>query len=273
MFSFLFDRFHGTSDDFFSCAKADRFVMAKPKGNVTKIEPPPYRERMELRSMSRRSPPPYPEIDSPKNLNSQDDSTLKEQNDSDKTRLEESVDSATIITSNCCGKFPRYICYRIGGFSMIIITVVLLNFLFPYPLHASCVVKWKFGDSCVDTMQKLRWQILDWSSCINCGSRGSRCLYTLEESKPDESNVIRAVHVASNTRTVETIKIIFEEVNKTCVATGESVSNEWFRIFDYGINYCNLHNLVTGLGYDKSPRFLELTTNAVCTQYNMAVCG
>ncbi|XP_076624553.1 uncharacterized protein LOC143343490 [Colletes latitarsis] len=170
---------------------------------------------MELRSMSRRPPPPYPEIDSSKNLNSQDDSTSKEQN---------------------------------GSFS-------------------------KFGDSCVDTMQKLRWQILDWSSCVNCGSRGSRCLYTLEDLKPDESNVIRAMHVASNTRTVETIKIIFEEVNKTCVATGESVSNEWFRIFDYGINYCNLRNLVTGIGYDKSPRFLELTTNAVCTQYNMAVCG
>lgn len=53
---------------------------------------------------------------------------------------------------------------------------------------------------------------------------------------------------------------------------GESVSNEWFRIFDYGTNYCNLHNLVTEIGFDKSSKFLELTTNAVCTQYNMVVC-
>ncbi|XP_076397146.1 uncharacterized protein LOC100880856 isoform X5 [Megachile rotundata] len=154
-----------------------------------------------------------------------------------------------------------------------------------------------FGDSCTYTMQKFRCQILNWSSCANCGPRGNRCLYTLKEPKPDESNVIRAVHFAPNLKTMENIKIAFEEINKTCAATvlqypfnyfnyynliyrlqhyllskGESTSNDWFRVFDYGRNYCNLRNLVTGIGFDKSSKFLELTSNAVCTQYNMAIC-
>ncbi|XP_053989214.1 uncharacterized protein LOC128881863 [Hylaeus volcanicus] len=145
--------------------------------------------------------------------------------------------------------------------------------MFPYPLHASCIIKWNFGEPCTEIMQKLRWQILDWSSCVNCGPHGSRCLYSLKELRPDENNVIRASHLAPNMKTVETIQIAFKEVNKTCMATGESVSNEWFRIFDYGTNYCNLRNLVTSIGFNGSPRFLELTSNAVCTQYNMAVCN
>ncbi|XP_076300017.1 uncharacterized protein LOC143218611 isoform X3 [Lasioglossum baleicum] len=121
-------------------------------------------------------------------------------------------------------------------------------------------------------MQKFRCQILNWSTSVNCGPRGSRCLYKLSEPKPDESNIIRASHQGLNMRTMETISITFENVNRSCVATGESVSNEWLRIFDYGANYCNLRNLVTGIGFDNSPRFLELTTNAVCTQYNMEIC-
>ncbi|XP_076180418.1 uncharacterized protein LOC143153286 [Ptiloglossa arizonensis] len=229
---------------------------------------------MELRSMSRRPPPSYAEVDSSRHPKSQEDATPKRQNDSNKVRLEEEVDPAAMVIESSCDKFSscRYITYSIGGLLMFLFTVVLINFVFPYPLHASCVVKWRFGDPCTDTMQKIRWQILDWSSCANCGLRGSKCLYTLKELRPDESNVIRAMHLASNMRVVETIKIAFEEVNKTCVATGESVSNEWFRIFDYGTNYCNLRNLITGIGFDENSRFLELTTNAVCTQYSMAVC-
>ncbi|CAK9818214.1 hypothetical protein ANTPLA_LOCUS9680 [Anthophora plagiata] len=187
---------------------------------------------MKLRSMSRRPPPPYTYNDSQRFMNSHDSATKKQNGPS-----------------------------RI---SVIYITNVS-------SLQPSQLIK-KFGDPCVYTMQKFRCQILNWSSCTNCGQYGSKCLYTLKEPKPYESNVIRAVHLAPNLRTVEKIKISFDEVNKTCVATGESVSTEWFRIFDYGTNYCNLRNLVIGTGFDKNPKFLELTTNEVCTQYNMAVC-
>ncbi|XP_076397145.1 uncharacterized protein LOC100880856 isoform X4 [Megachile rotundata] len=247
----------------FSAVKDDRFMMARSKGNVRKVGTLPYREySMELRSMSKR-PPPYVDVDSLRFMNLHDDSTTRRKHGSNKIRVEEDKSPPVIIRSGCA-KYPR--------------------------------VR-TFGDSCTYTMQKFRCQILNWSSCANCGPRGNRCLYTLKEPKPDESNVIRAVHFAPNLKTMENIKIAFEEINKTCAATvlqypfnyfnyynliyrlqhyllskGESTSNDWFRVFDYGRNYCNLRNLVTGIGFDKSSKFLELTSNAVCTQYNMAIC-
>ncbi|CAK9818216.1 hypothetical protein ANTPLA_LOCUS9680 [Anthophora plagiata] len=228
---------------------------------------------MKLRSMSRRPPPPYTYNDSQRFMNSHDSAT-KKQNGLNKICLEEENNVPAVVIKDECVKLRRcrHVIYGISGLLMFLTCVILVSLVFPYPLHASCIVKWKFGDPCVYTMQKFRCQILNWSSCTNCGQYGSKCLYTLKEPKPYESNVIRAVHLAPNLRTVEKIKISFDEVNKTCVATGESVSTEWFRIFDYGTNYCNLRNLVIGTGFDKNPKFLELTTNEVCTQYNMAVC-
>ncbi|XP_076756979.1 uncharacterized protein LOC143427046 [Xylocopa sonorina] len=228
---------------------------------------------MELRSMSKR-PPPYSQDDSQRFMNLQNNSATRKQNGPSEIKLEEEDDSPPIIVTDECEKCPgcKHFTYCVTGLVLLLVCVIWIYLVFPYPMHASCIVKWKFGDSCMYIMQKFRSQILNWSSCMNCGPRGSKCLYTLKEPKPNESNVIRAVHLASNLRVMETIKIDFEEINKTCVATGESVSNEWFRIFDYGKNYCNLHDLVTATGLDKSSKFLELSTNAVCTQYNMAVC-
>ncbi|PBC33273.1 hypothetical protein APICC_04633 [Apis cerana cerana] len=188
---------------------------------------------MELRSMSKR-PPPYTHVDRHR-----------------KVKFEEQDDSPPVIVKDECTKFSKF--------------EVLFEVLLRY-------IK-KFEDPCIYVMQKFRSQILNWSSCMNCGPRGSKCLYTLKEPNPNESNIIRATHLASNLRTTETMKIDFEQINKTCIATGESTSNEWFRIFDYGTNYCNLHNLITGIGFDKSLKFLELTSNTVCTQYNMVVCN
>ncbi|KAK9305552.1 hypothetical protein QLX08_003351 [Tetragonisca angustula] len=227
---------------------------------------------MELRSMSRRLP--LYMHDKQRFMNSQNVSTTKKQNGQSKIRIKEESNSPSVIVKDVC-IFPKCKCfvYSVSGFLIILLCVVWISLVFPYPMHASCIVKWKFEDPCKYVMQKFRSQILNWSSYMNCGPRSSKCLYTLKEPKPNESTIIKAIHFALNMKTMETIKIDFEEINKTCVATGESVSKEWFRIFDYGINYCNLHNLVTEIGFDKSSKFLELTTNAVCTQYNMAVCN
>ncbi|KOX73373.1 hypothetical protein WN51_14419 [Melipona quadrifasciata] len=226
---------------------------------------------MELRSMSRRLP--LYMHDKQRFVNSQDVSTMKKQNGQSKIRVKEEDNSSPMIIKDVC-IFPKCKCfvYSVTGFLVILLCVVWISLVFPYPMHASCIIKWKFEDPCKYVMQKFRSQILNWSY-MNCGPRSSKCLYTLKEPKPNESTIIKATHFALNMKTMETIKIDFEEINKTCVATGESVSNEWFRIFDNGINYCNLHNLVTEIGFDKSSKFLELTTNVVCTQYNMAVCN
>ncbi|XP_076230592.1 uncharacterized protein LOC116425971 [Nomia melanderi] len=242
--------------------------MVRSKGNAKKDEPPTYKGYMELRSMSKRPPPPYSQVNSLKHVKLHNSG---DQNDSNKTKEKEDVSSTIEIRSGCT-KYPkcRHLSYCITGLSMVLVCALLIALFFPYPLHASCIVIWKFRDPCTHTMQKFRWQILNWSTSVNCGLHDARCLYTLNEPKANETNVIRAVHLGSNMKTMETIKITFETVNDTCV--GESVSNEWFRIFDHGKNYCNLRNLVTGIGFDRSPRFLELTTNAICTQYNMAIC-
>ncbi|XP_006607344.1 uncharacterized protein LOC122711400 [Apis laboriosa] len=229
---------------------------------------------MELRSMSKR-PPPYTHVDRHKFMNSQNISTTKKQNGLRKVKFEEQDDSPPVIVKDECTKFSKckLFIYSICALLIFFICIIWIFLVFPYPMHASCIIKWKFEDPCIYVMQKFRSQILNWSSCMNCGPRGSKCLYTLKEPNPNESNIIRATHLASNLRTTETMKIDFEQINKTCIATGESTSNEWFRVFDYGTNYCNLHNLITGIGFDKSLKFLELTSNTVCTQYNMAVCN
>ncbi|KYM96393.1 hypothetical protein ALC62_13045 [Cyphomyrmex costatus] len=87
---------------------------------------------------------------------------------------------------------------------------------------------------------------------------------------PVENNIIRATHRTS--KSLERIEIVFEEMNNTCFAKAASVSSGWFTIFDYGTNYCNLHNLIVGAGLDRHAKFQELTNDAVCTQFNMAVC-
>ncbi|XP_017758965.1 PREDICTED: uncharacterized protein LOC108549906 [Eufriesea mexicana] len=231
------------------------------------------RTYMELRSMSRR-PPPYTHVDRKRFMNSQNGSTKRKQKGLNKMKLNKEDSSPPVVVKDECIKFPRCKCfvYCISALLLFFLCVIWIHLVFPYPMHASCIIKWKFGDPCIYTMQKFRSQILNWSSCMNCGPHGSKCLYTLKQPKPNENNVIRAMHLSANLKTMETIKIDFKEINKTCLATGESVSNEWLRIFDYSTNYCNLHNLVTEIGFDRSPKFLEQTSNAVCTQYNMAVC-
>ncbi|XP_048513267.1 uncharacterized protein LOC105686976 [Athalia rosae] len=122
-------------------------------------------------------------------------------------------------------------------------------------------------------MQRLRCQILKWSSCHGCGPRGTRCLYSLSDPRPGDNSTIKATHVTPNIRLLDGIKITFEKtINNTCTAVGKSESSQWFVLFDYGSNYCNLHNLVAGAGFDLDHDFIELTNNAICTQYNMASC-
>ncbi|XP_018402428.1 PREDICTED: uncharacterized protein LOC108779505 [Cyphomyrmex costatus] len=157
---------------------------------------------------------------------------------------------------------------RLIGMLVVLLCIMIGGTLFPYPLHASCIVKWRFDDPCSHVMQKFRRQITNWSSWNTCRQRDDTCQYTLK--LPVENNIIRATHRTS--KSLERIEIVFEEMNNTCFAKAASVSSGWFTIFDYGTNYCNLHNLIVGAGLDRHAKFQELTNDAVCTQFNMAVC-
>ncbi|XP_012536387.1 uncharacterized protein LOC105836711 [Monomorium pharaonis] len=175
--------------------------------------------------------------------------------------------SVTLTLASSKGRC-KYCAYGLAGILGVLLCFAIGGMLFPYPLHASCIVKWKFDDSCAYVMQKFQRQITNWSSWNAC--RSGTCLYTL--NVPVENNVIRATHRTLNLNSLERIEIVFQDVNNTCLAKADSVSSEWFMIFDYGANYCNLHNLIVGAGLDRHAKFLELTSDAVCTQFNMAVC-
>ncbi|KAH0949760.1 hypothetical protein HN011_004624 [Eciton burchellii] len=178
------------------------------------------------------------------------------------------AEPSIIITSGLFKNKRTYYTYCIVGILVLLHCVVLISILFPYPLHASCIVKWKFSEPCTHVTQKLRYQIMNWSSWNTCRQRDHNCLYTLKSST--EENVIRATHTTSNLKSHEKIRIVFQEMNNTCLATADSITNDWFTVFDYGANYCNLHNLVVGAGLDT--KFLETTSDAICTQFSMAVC-
>ncbi|XP_011684990.1 PREDICTED: uncharacterized protein LOC105448229 [Wasmannia auropunctata] len=192
----------------------------------------------------------------------QDDRATPSQNADDKPSI--------ILTIGSSKGRYKYCACCLAGMLTILLCVVIGGMLFPYPLHASCIVKWKFDEPCASVMQKFRRQISNWSSWNTCRQRDGTCLYTLK--LPVENNVIRATHRTSNLKSLERLEIVFEKINNTCLAKANSVSSEWFMIFDHGTNYCNLHNLVVGAGLDRNAKFLELTSDAVCTQFNMAVC-
>jgi hypothetical protein len=64
----------------------------------------------------------------------------------------------------------------------------------------------------------------------------------------------------------------FVDSGNSCTVDGYSTSELWYAILDYGTNYCNLHNIVTGAGLDKVYSFSEKTSDSDCTQYSSADC-
>jgi hypothetical protein len=66
------------------------------------------------------------------------------------------------------------------------------------------------------------------------------------------------------------MKLIFK-LKSNCVQ-GYSKSDLWYAILDYGTNYCNLDNLITGAALDKSNGYVETTSDSVCTQYTSRNC-
>ncbi|WAQ94717.1 hypothetical protein MAR_007188 [Mya arenaria] len=53
---------------------------------------------------------------------------------------------------------------------------------------------------------------------------------------------------------------------------GFSTSETWYAVLDYGTNYCNLENLITGAGLNATANYKETTSDDVCTQYSSHDC-
>ncbi|KAJ7365180.1 hypothetical protein OS493_007831 [Desmophyllum pertusum] len=139
------------------------------------------------------------------------------------------------------------------------------------PLHASCKIDWTWAVNCTVVKTTIVNQIHKWTTDDNCpDGDGEKCLYTLKEETADK---ITATHTTPKKHYVDDLTFTFgKNGSEICNAQGYSTSETWYAVLDYGTNYCNLHNLITGSGLDKFPKFQEVTSDSVCTQYSSRNC-
>jgi hypothetical protein len=137
------------------------------------------------------------------------------------------------------------------------------------PLHASCSVDWTFQRSCADINKAIADQMKKWESDENCKSGGEKCLYKLKTQTLTE---ITGTHETPKKHYIDDLSFTFRQDGDVCSVHGYSTSETWYAVLDYGTNYCNLHNLITGSSIDTSPGYSETTSNAKCTQYSSADC-
>ncbi|KAJ8687874.1 hypothetical protein QAD02_023669 [Eretmocerus hayati] len=158
--------------------------------------------------------------------------------------------------------------------AIVTIAIILIGTIvetrIPYPLRASCLVKWNFGEPCLFVIQKLRSQIIQWSNEKSCGSK---CSYKFYDFPPFPNDTIRAVHISIERDAIDDINIVLAHAPRNhCSALAESTAENWYTMFDNGRNYCNLYDLIMGAGYYFTVDFSEDTNDKICTQYEMAKC-
>lgn len=139
----------------------------------------------------------------------------------------------------------------------------------PNPLHASCNVDWTFSMSCDGVTTAIAKQMKTWETADNCKNGGEKCLYHLTSQTPSE---IKGTHETPKKHYIDDLTFTFVQDGNVCKLHGYSTSETWYAVLDYGTNYCNLHNLITGSGLDKSSGYTELTSDSKCTQYSSANC-
>ncbi|XP_069772733.1 uncharacterized protein [Narcine bancroftii] len=140
------------------------------------------------------------------------------------------------------------------------------------PLHAQCKVEWTFGIPCYNVYLELASQIKEWKTADNCANGGEKCLYTLKSAN---EHYIVAQHTTPVHKYVDdlTFKLTSSLDKSFCFVSGFSISELWYAVFDYGTNYCNLHNLIEGSALDKVSGYSESTNNFKCTQFSSANCS
>ncbi|GFR82888.1 PiggyBac transposable element-derived protein 2 [Elysia marginata] len=144
------------------------------------------------------------------------------------------------------------------------VVTVMSNFYGVEPIQSASR---NVGVDCKTASDKLIQQIDAWKG-DDCGS-SENCLYSFDSF---DGKVLKAKHTASKSDYVDNLKMVFSANGNECAIHGESSSETWYAVLDYGTNYCNLHNLITGSGLDKTENFSEKTNDKICTQYSTADC-
>lgn len=135
------------------------------------------------------------------------------------------------------------------------------------PLHASCKIDWTWSIPCSQVEASIVEQIGKWNN-TNC-NENEKCRYALQERTDTR---VTALHTTPVKFYVDDLTFTFSQTASQCQVKGNSRSETWYAVLDYGTNYCNLHNLITGSGLDKMAGYKETTSNSVCTQYSSANC-
>ncbi|XP_061185550.1 uncharacterized protein LOC133193605 [Saccostrea echinata] len=177
------------------------------------------------------------------------------------------------ICCSCWTRKPWYLKLAMGISGVLVLAVVgvVIGLAVSGPLHASCKIDWTFGISCNDVKTKIKGQISQWTTADNCANGGEKCLYKFVS---ESGNTLKAKHETPVKHYVDDLTFTFLPSSSTakCNVQGFSTSETWYALLDYGTNYCNLHNLITGSGLDKVSGYSEKTSDSVCTQYSSANC-
>ncbi|OWF38205.1 uncharacterized protein LOC110466566 [Mizuhopecten yessoensis] len=189
-------------------------------------------------------------------------------------------DGRSSSTNTCCcskswRKCPCYgkACIVIAAIICVFVAVVFSAagvYSVFYPIHASCKINWSFNASCDVVQTKIVQQINDWKGADMCNGT-QRCLYLLKGNKAGVKTT--ATHETPKKHYIDDLTFDFSSASDgSCQVKGYSTSETWYAVLDYGTNYCNLNNLITGSGVDKLPAYTETTSDSVCTQYSIRNC-
>uniref|UniRef100_A0A3P9IZK1 Uncharacterized protein n=1 Tax=Oryzias latipes TaxID=8090 RepID=A0A3P9IZK1_ORYLA len=123
---------------------------------------------------------------------------------------------------------------------------------------AFCKIIWLIGVPCTEVNSAIVTQIKAMGS------------YTL-------GSVTSAAIQANHTSGVGQIESVNFTMTPTsvilgCYVQGTSVSAVWYSLFDNGINFCNLRNVIKGSGLYKAPGFLEFTNEWLCLGCGFSAC-
>uniref|UniRef100_A0A674NHC9 Uncharacterized protein n=1 Tax=Takifugu rubripes TaxID=31033 RepID=A0A674NHC9_TAKRU len=134
--------------------------------------------------------------------------------------------------------------------------------------HAFCKALWLFGTPCAEVAAKLVQQIKAFSPMSGC----AQCGYTLVSATPLS---IKANHTSAAAPQGENITFTLSPTILTggCRVGAHSMSQGFTSLLDDGLNYCNLHNLLTASGLNLSPGFMELTNEWACLGVGLSTCS
>ncbi|XP_018023520.1 uncharacterized protein LOC108679413 [Hyalella azteca] len=149
------------------------------------------------------------------------------------------------------------------------IFAALRDKIWPYPLHANCQVDWTFGKPCSEVETLLVQQLQQWSEEV-CDAPKDHCGYNFLGVR---DGLISGAHFTPSPRFRDTISFNLTTSADGCNVRGKSRSDVWYAINDFGVNYCNIKDLVVGARLaSNDPKHTEKSQPNICTQYPNSNC-